>query len=491
MCLSLGACSGINSVKDISQVTIMASSCTDFQSHLWDKLYDLAIEDEGMPKTSQLVEGLEDELKEYLDTNEITYKQRNIDSYLSNFSKLYTIINEKALAGVDLNAKNDILKVLASIEIGDSTSVEKRTLNNQLKAALSAFQSSSRNIGLGCSVTENKGFETGSANLPYFDDLKKKVNPMVYGSRKVFATMYQSCEALELAPINKNTASLRGLEAIGKHSNGIGTTRRIASLGDVVNTHYYIKNTSKAKSSCEDNRSKPLIYDYGGKPYVTSGKSSSIDFFKDAGSGGDELGIDCSAFIISAILSSGLKISPDKDQKAIYIHGINSSMLKKPQENGLKCLEQIQFTRGKTLMAGDVISKVGHVFAIDRVGIDPYGIKNIKSLSECKAGPISYKNFDFTIVHSSSAKGAMGLTRMVGRDFLATSGSFRRGMEDHAISACYLKFGKRRAVNHSSVAVVRHKLTSECRANEVVLEQQACVSRCGVSAIETAETVEL
>ena len=137
---------------------------------------------------------------------------------------------------------------------------------------------------------------------------RSKVSPVVYGSRKVFATLYQSCESLELAPMDKNSASLRGVEVIGEHASGIGKLRRIASLGDVVNSHYYIKDSSKAQASCEDNRTNPIIYDFGGKPHVSSSSSSSINFFKDAGTGSAELGIDCSGFIISALLLSLIHI---------------------------------------------------------------------------------------------------------------------------------------------------------------------------------------
>ena len=59
-------------------------------------------------------------------------------------------------------------------------------------------------------------------------------------------------------------------------------------------------------------------------------------------------------------------------------------------------------------------------------------------------------------------------------------------MEDHAVSACYEKFGKKRKVNHSSIAIVRHKMTKECRSTEIALDQQQCVSKCSAGAVDTA-----
>ena len=481
---ALTACSNVQPSKVLSEVAILSSSCTDFQSHMWDNLYDLAIDQQSIPRTSQLVGELEGQLRNYLEANNKEFKEADVKTYLSRFSDMYSLINEKVLSGISLNSKSDILRVLASVEIGDATSVEKKSLNAELKTALSKLKTSSEAIGLGCNVTSGNEFSSASAQQPYFEEIKAKVDPMVYGSRKVFATAYQSCEALELAPMDKSSESLRGISITGQHASGFGKLRSIASLPEVVNSHYYIKQASKAKPSCEDNRTNPLVYDFGGKPDVSSSFSSSINMFKDAGTGSSDLGIDCSGFIISAMLSAGLKLSPDKSHKAIHVHGVNSTMLKDPEDNGLQCLKKVQFSRSHNLKAGDIVSKVGHVFVVDRVGVDPFGLKNIKTLGECKN--VSYKNFDFVIAHSSNAKNAVGLTRMVGKYFLETSSSFRKGMEDHALSACYEKFGKKRAVNHSSIAIVRHKMTKECRAHEVALEQQQCVSRCNAGAVDTA-----
>lgn len=120
------------------------------------------------------------------------------------------------------------------------------------------------------------------------------------GAQKIMNIAYQSCEASKLAALDQQSPLLQGVEIIGTHPDQIGKVRKISNLSLVQSTHPYLRIQNK-EMGCFPVMEKPLIYDYGGKPSYRSANGFEINLFKNAGSGGGELGLDCSDWSLQVL----------------------------------------------------------------------------------------------------------------------------------------------------------------------------------------------
>ncbi|MES2855759.1 MAG: hypothetical protein V4692_07845, partial [Bdellovibrionota bacterium] len=311
-----------------------------------------------------------------------------------------------------------------------------------------------------------------------FAQWKANRHPAVYGGLKALATSYQSCSAATVAAVSSATPDVAGISIVGTHKDGVGSKREITNLSSFLKSHVYLKNYSKPSGAgCFDIKAKPLIYDYGGKPYATASDSSSFDLFKDEGTGTAVLGIDCSAFVYVALASAGLKLKSSGTLLARGAQGISSYMLGDPVGSKLNCLVHAGFATNSSIKPGDVISKPGHVFLVETVGADPFGIAGIKSADKCTLSNISISKFDFTILQSSNSKNGIGIHRTKASDFLKET-SMGDGLRAHAVNACKAKFGQTTSSKVSGLSIVRHSGTSACRANAIKMERESCVASC-------------
>lgn len=318
---------------------------------------------------------------------------------------------------------------------------------------------------------------------------RKSRHPAVYGALKTIATSYQSCEAGQRPAMTSDTRNVEGISIVGTHPNGVGRIRAISDLPRLLRTDYYLLSYERPSSSCFKIQSSPLIYDYGGKPSTDTGTDAVLDLFRNAGTGGQVLGIDCSGYVYSALATAGLKLKSSGRLKAIGVHGVNASMLMNPRSNGLTCLDLVTFTSRETLKPGDLLASSGHVVMIESVGPDPLGIASITRESDCKRTNISLSRLDFTILQSSPSKGGIGINHMRAADYLADGGSMATAMIEHAVNACLAKFRGPIVSKSSSANLVRHKGTSECLDRPVRLAREECIAGCATE--ERSADIEL
>lgn len=456
----LAACNSPNSgLVPSAEKAVEGITCENSQSRLYDVLYTGLVQLEEIPTEEQLREVFEEALDKHPD---LRFEKAK---FLQLVSEFYQI-----LLKVPAKDSKELLEKLTAIEVGDQTTAEAQSV----QADLNAFQSKWE------TYTSVQDVECPGIVSPA---PQGKESGIVYGGRKVLVTAYQSCEANRKPAMTIETPDVQGIEIVGTHSDGVGSKRKITDLKLLQKTDYYLQNWT-ASNSCKDVRSNPPIYDYGGKPYTTADDNSTLNLFKNAGSGTSVLGIDCSGYLFSAIAAGGLKLHPTKKLKAISVHGINARMYMDPVNNGMPCFEKVKMGVSGTLKAGDVAAISGHIILVDSVSSDPLGISKAKTASEC--ANLNYKNFKFVILQSSPSKNGIGINRINAVDYLVESSTIRNGFEKYARDACKAKFAKKdQLMTATNFQIIRHKMTAECMDKPIQLDGEACANSCSSLALST------
>jgi len=472
----LAACGGIGkSAHNVASQAMQNIGCKASQSEMWNSLYRIAEEGAAFPSASDLRQAL---LKEGLNNK---LQGSNFERYVDAFVSNYTVTIEGIKAKFDPQDPFAWKKALAEMEIGIRVTALHAELGDQIKTALNKLATAESSLQKTCT---NPGGTTGTLPGPIggtvWDQLQKSQTPEVYGARRALAVAYQSCDVLKLAPLSTVTPDVVGILDIGVRPDG-GHIRKVSSLSDLQTTDYYIHNQALVNNGCFDVHSDPLIYNFGGKPFTTSNDTTKLDFFTRVTSGGPTLGIDCSAFVFSALTVAGLKLDPDptKIVKADLVAGIGSSAFKEPQANGLGCLQKINVDSKTSILPGDIGAIDGHVIMVDSTGGDPLAIAAIKTLADCTAANINSANFDFTIAQSAPVKNGIGINRYRGADYMPQSSTIRNGFIAYAVAACRAKFGAAPHLSSPSFSIVRHAKTPECMApNPLVMAHEDCVATC-------------
>jgi hypothetical protein len=478
LALTLAACSPAGkSAISLAQQGVENLGCKTSQSETWSTLHKIAETEGQYPAAEEVRTAL---LKAGQDKGfEGSAYENYVDAFVANYSSIVDGI-KKNFAPTDLAGWN---KALAEMEIGARVTDVHAKLQDEIVASQRKLDEAERRLGKTC---ENP--EDGQVSIPkapsepsatVWEQLKSTETPEVYGARRTLATAYQSCDVLKLAPVNAATPNVQGITVTGNHPAG-GLTREISSVSKVASTHYYINGMKQPQTSCFKVSGSPLIYDFGGKPYVSSSNEQLLDFFKNGGSGTSVLGFDCSAFVFSSLAVAGLKLDPDpkKPLKASLVNGVGSSMFKEPQSNGLRCLDKISVSKSVSILPGDIIAINGHVVMIDAIGADPFGLNKIAQSADCTSAKLPYTSFDFTIAQSAPVKEGMGINRYLAKDYLATSSTFRTGVTNYAVAACKAKFGISSTVSTTSLAIVRHRKTADCMATPLQESKEECISSC-------------
>lgn len=483
--LSLAACApvGEDAAVQLADNTSSTVGCKAVDSYFFNALSDLPLKGQQFPSEELVERALREKLELDLETGRIKADAQAVEKFIALYLEMYRLGAQKVPEKLGLNEPQEILSALSALELGDQTTPEKQQLRQEWERLQKPLIQAAQALQGECEepAPDPQDPVVDPVQTPLMEYLEKTYAAPVFGGMKTVAVAYQSCEVLNLEPMNSNSPSVVGVEVYGRHSNGSGNLRRVASLSDVIRTHYYIKNQVAPSSSCADLKQEPLIYDYGGKPGASSSMDSPLDFFRNAGTGGPGLGTDCSGYVFTAYATAGLKMRSDQPLKALQVFGISAGMMKNPSGNGLNCLEK---TYGD-LKPGDIIASSGHVVMVDEVGPDPFGVAHIGSASECTTSRMSHERFDFVISQSSPSKGAIGINRMLASDYFATSTTMREGLKDYAVSACLKRFGQSRAATTTRVSVVRHKGTSACKTRPVELVKQDCLASCRVTEIPT------
>ncbi|MGZ3769451.1 MAG: hypothetical protein ACXVCP_00515 [Bdellovibrio sp.] len=500
---------GSNSLNDIASQTVNDIACKDsnLEAKLWDGLKTHLLEQKSIPEANDLKSVLQKQFEKLVQDNPQADKEK-LHQVQVELEKLIQTLLSEAPQGERVETPEQLLFLLSAIDVGDRTTVFRSYMQDKVRGNFDQLQKTVQALNLNCPKSEdgNKSSSTdksnatdtadNSVNSPASSDtqasvaetkngfeyhklqaLNNGISLAAFGGRWAFATAYQSCHSEQLPAMTSQTAELKGVSIVGKHSDGVGKKRMISSLPDVQSSHYYIRDMQNYGEGCFNVRQNPLIYDYGGKPYATTAANSPLDLFKNNGDGTSVLGIDCSAYVFTAMATAGLRLKAGRALKASDSWAWGSTSYLEPQQNGLTCLSKINVTPTVSLKAGDIVAVHGHVLLIDKAGDDPFGINSIKAAKDCSK--ISSKSFDFIIAQSSSSKNGIGINYYDARDYLTTSDKMKVGLEKYAYYACLAKFGnKTYTPNVGSLSVVRHKGTAECMATRVTMAKESCIQSC-------------
>lgn len=498
---TLAACAPNGSAgRSLADNSGNAIGCESFQQTFWDEMDQIALDDRQYPTEDAMRAEFDRALAEGRLSKLSTADRDRLSEALTDLYRTLTVDAVRDLR-VNAGAKEEILGLITSVAIGDRTTPEKSALQDTVVAKFQAIERLAKSVDTtelpACSgATPPSGGTTppttGASPSPgspkatptpapstQFSQWKATRHPAVYGGLKTFATSYQSCEVGSSRALDKGVPNVQGIVIVGTASDGIGSLREIRDVNALVRSHPYLSSYTKPKTSCYDVTANPLIYDYGGRPLVTS--VGTFDFFKNSG-GTKVLGTDCSGYVYMALATAGLRIKTSTKMKASTIYGITSRLFVEPQSNGLTCLDHAKFKGRDTLRPGDIVAKPGHVFLIETVGQDPFGIAGITRVEDCKLENMSHERFDFTILQSSPSKEGIGIHRAAIKDYIPESPQMLAGLLDHAVNACKAKFSTASTTSRSSSAantsIVRHSGSTACKDAQIVMERESCVSSC-------------
>lgn len=483
----LSACAPKNfkALDDVANDTKNSVGCSDLESKTWDAVDKYLIEQKSMPTSEELKEHLRSSFRE-LKTSQGPLSAEKVEALSQNFDELFDILLTEAPQLEKVQDSQGLLEVLTALEIGDHTTDTKVKLQNRVGGQFAKIKAQISELDVQCAnppaaVPEQPGDTVTSAPDAGTEESAATTSlPLpIYGSHLAMATAYQTCQALTEPIMTASTPDIEdaGIVITGTHSDGVGKKRVIGNTTAFFRSHPYYKNVTNYASSCLNGRSYPMIYDYGGKPYATTSTTSTLDFFKNAGSGTAVLGMDCSGFIYTALATAGLRVSDGKAMKASGVSGVSSTMYVEPAKNGLTCLDKITVTPKADIKSGDIVAIAGHVIMIDRVGADPFGLNGAKTTDACSK--LEAKNFDFSVIQSSPSKNAVGINRYEARNYLYENTKMKDTLTKYAYYACLARVNnKNYTPSLGTGSVVRHKLTPSCMGTRIKLAQESCVMSC-------------
>jgi len=336
-------------------------------------------------------------------------------------------------------------------------------INRQLDRHVASARSLAREQGLGCSPRITVESQASQK-------LDARAGDAVYGARRTMATAYQSCQVIDLSPVDNSVENVQGV--VRGKKEGAGWGREYSDVALLKRTHYYHRVT-RFGGACVSQNARPLVYDYGGKPKVVN--ESTLDLFANSG-GGSALGIDCSAFVSAAVAMAGMRYQEGKANRAIYSRHTSSDFVD-PAKSNWNCYERITVNDRSTIRPGDIAAYPGHIVMVDSAGADPFGLRGVSNLSQCDR--LSVRNFDFVLIQSSSSQEHLGINRYHASEYLAGGGNMTDLFVKHARAACLSKFDHRGRVPSSSAgAVIRHRGTTACLAPRVELKHEDCTASC-------------
>lgn len=488
---SLAACAPKNqAVSNIASQTLQDIACKEktLEINFFDNLKSYIIKNNAIPPTNELKKAFTKEL-EMIQSNHPDLSKSELNNVSAHFYKLIDTILETAPLAEKSQTAQEVLVLISGIDAGDRSTEAKTQAQDAVLNEFRNLKNTVRGLAASCSSFSTtpradqpgEGNKTAATNFETHRQhaINSGVPLSVLGAKWTFATAYQSCQNLVLPPITSQTPQLSGIKITGKHRDGIGSKREIASLSEVQSSHYYINGVNNYESGCFNVRQFPLIYDYGGKPYVTTASNSPLNLFKNGGDGTSVLGIDCSGYVFSAMASAGLKMQANRPLKASDALAWGSTSYLEPQKNGLTCLDKISISTNSIIKGGDIVAVQGHMLMIESVGTDPFGITSVGSEKDCSK--ITSNNFNFIIIQSSNSKNGIGINRYEARDYLSTSPKMKLGLEKYAYYACMTKFSHQTVTpNLGTISIVRHNGKPECMAPRVSLSNESCIQSCPI-----------
>ena len=447
--------------------------CTDFRSLLWDYIYKVANMKEGkLPPYQYVKDKITKQMHIILKAKARTLPSKHvIDNFASYFVHIYGLVVELVQNNPNINSE----LVRLEYQIIDEESSPSTSIND-LEQTLDQLEKYAKQLNMNCPARMDPHVYPTWGGAAWLNQMKHSLHPLVYGALKVMAVAYQSCAVLDL-PLMPFGYKLRGVKKTTRHDRR-GWKRAITNVNLVKNTHYYISQTNIANpQACFNVSRSPLLFDYGGKPNVDS--PYSINIFKNNKSSARLLGLDCSGFIASAIAVGGLRLKQNVPFKPSHTLGINVSMLRRAQRNGLSCLSKQDLSPANPLMPGDIIaSRSHHSIIVESASQDPFGISHIQSPSLCAYQKIKTSRFQFSIIQSSVHNNGVGINRMHITEAKKEIPSITKGLKQWASRVCYKKFGLNKYPHINHISIQRHKGTNGCFNREIRMVGQDCMSHC-------------
>lgn len=449
--------------KDLSQHVEDHLACKNFRSEVFNSFYQYVDQQKSLPSA----EAISDHLVDILKRRKFSADKENLKTALvAEIKSLAELMTVGVSQELHPNDHQEHLQKMIEMEFEDISTEGNISLNKKLYQRLNQIDTLARKLDLDCKAPDTA--PPTPAPLPNHPQLSSSL-PLL-GGHVAMATAYQSCHSLRLPAMTSSTDEVQGVIRTTKVDD-VGYRREYGDLSLIQRTHYYLQGASYG-GACRSILNQPMIYDYGGQPILQTQK---INFFIDSG-GGSALGVDCSAFISTALATAGLRYSSKVDNKPIFIRQTSAKFIN-PKSVGWSCFDRIKLTPEKNILPGDIMAIRGHVVMIDEVPDDPFGIKNIVSRRDCDH--LSYQNFNFVILQSSPSKGSIGINRFQAKDYLAESTSMRNGFLAYAKFACYALVDKKTYdLNDSALGIIRHKGTPECKAPRVELVHESCITQC-------------
>lgn len=447
-------------------------ACRDFEDHYWNHIHHIMLNYEHLQENeilSQLRQVMDNSLENF--GQHLESKRQLQESFLKLYKETLSFFRNKS--------PYEMLNAIARIELSEHTqSIEITNFIQKIRPLLMQINRQVTSMSFTCKVTSSSMIIVNgtSMSIPFLNQLRDRLHPLVYGARKVMSIAYQSCNALDLPLMSSTSPRLKGVQKIS--NSDYQTVRSISSLSEVHNSHYYLreKRDGLKPRQCANTTLMPLVYDFGGKPSVQNYPHPSMNFFENAGAPSPALGLDCSGFVFSSMAGAGLRMKQGRPMTAAYISGVNSSMFH--EERVATCFKPIQSILGADLQGGDVISTNSHIAIVDEVYEDPLGIQSISSVSECDK--ITQNHLNFSVIHSSDYFGGIGIHRIHIQDI--RSPDIIRGLLKKASQLCYKKWSMSpRSEDLSLVEISRHMLTPDCREREMYIRGQECLNHCSTA----------
>lgn len=303
------------------------------------------------------------------------------------------------------------------------------------------------------------------------------------GARRVLATMYQSCQALD--PIIDGTKKVEN--SIVKDASG----RRglsSAKIETYLEQNMFSRGRVKPPpAGCFDLAKKPPVYGYGAKGKVNKAKGTIDLSFNQADQcqtsgiscqSSPLQAVDCSGFVAAALATQGLRMTVGQDTHPAWFGTSHFASASKKRNS---CFADVAISDNLSIMPGDIISySDNHVIMIDEVGPDPLGIKKFSAPGK-NCNDIHYKDFDFTYLHSGSI-GNYGPARVSSKYHERVPGTIFKTLRVKAIEACRkIQDGTPAvSVTQGKFGVIRHRgaAVDGCVGPAKPLEGEQCVASC-------------
>ena len=455
-------------VQSASESISKSLGCTNVKSKVFDAYYEMIDHEQFIPTIKNINFEIDTKLDSIFSAKNLSAPSAaDVIALKTELHSLTESLLSESKVNPNITWKEQIQKLI-EYEMEDQSHSKIINTTSAINQHFLNIKALSEKMDLPCHENSDPSKSENSA----LKSAPPGPGKMSIGTKMVFATAYQSCRVLDLPEMDRSTPSVIGISRVGTHPDGVGGKRLVTNLRAVQDTHYYIRGLA-SESNCVDVKNNPLIYDYGGEPFISG---NTINFQKDAGTGTSALGVDCSAYISSAIAVAGLRYRPGVENKTIFIRQTSEKFIN-ASLSGFTCFKNITVTPQKSIEPGDVVGVHGHVVTIDKIGTDPFGLKLLNSSRDCRS--MDYKNFDITISQSSPSKNGIGINKYAIKDYLDESNKMRFAFLGMAEQACRAHFeNKNFQPKNSDWGFIRHLGTSECLAPRVTMVGESCTQKC-------------